>query len=85
MKTTHLIRISILTLLFQTAFAQNERKESKPLNVECGCPQAMEQTIDKVTRIYAGFDDKVTVSTRPAYDKVLKDVRARAPKAKTEG
>ncbi|MCF0071110.1 S41 family peptidase [Dyadobacter sp. CY261] len=85
MKSTHLFKTFILALLCQMAFAQTDSKESKPLSAACGCQGAVEQAIDKVTRIYAGFDDKVTATTRPAYDKLLKDVRTRAPKAKTEG
>lgn len=84
MKSTHLIKICILVLLCQTAFAQSDKGEQKPLTTECGCQGAVEQAVDKVTRIYAGFDDKVTTGNRPAYDKLLKDVRTRAPRAKTE-
>lgn len=87
MKPAYLFKIGLLGLLCQmnAAVAQTDNTLSKPLNAECGCQTTLEQTIDKVTRIYAGFDDKVTTATRPAYDKLVKDVRHRAPKAKTEG
>ncbi len=87
MKPAFLLKISLLGLLCQMnqAVAQPDKTLSKPLNMECGCQETLDQTIDKVTRIYAGFDDKVTTNSRPAYDKLVKDVRNRAPKAKTEG
>ena len=87
MKPTHLIKIFILVLLcrMNAAMAQTDNRGANPLNAQCGCQGTLEQTVDKVTRIYAGFEDKVTAATRPAYDKMLKNLRALAPKAKTEG
>ncbi|OJV12336.1 MAG: hypothetical protein BGO21_06190 [Dyadobacter sp. 50-39] len=87
MKFDHLLKLCVLSLLCQAnwAIAQSSAELSKKLSSGCGCEATLDQAIDKVTRIYAGFDDKVTASTRPAYEKMVKDLRKRAPKAKTEG
>ena len=50
------------------------------LPTDCECKVAFEQAVDKVTRIYAGFDDKVTSENRPAYDSLLKDLSEKAGK-----
>ncbi|MDR6804470.1 hypothetical protein J2Y45_001738 [Dyadobacter sp. BE34] len=87
MKSVRFFKICILGLLVRMspAIAQSDNAQSKLLTAQCGCEEMLEQAIDKVSRIYAGFDDKVTEQTRPAYDKLVKDLRYRAPGAKTEG
>lgn len=49
----------------------------------CPCSTVLSEAIDKVTRMYAGFDDKVTGRTRSQYNEVLKTVTADAQKAQT--
>ncbi|GAB2545386.1 hypothetical protein GCM10027085_41270 [Spirosoma aerophilum] len=44
----------------------------------------LEETIDKVSRIYAGFTDKVTAQTRPQYERFLQELRTKARKASTQ-
>ncbi len=87
MKSLHFFKICLLALLCQMngAIAQSDNGQSKLLAAGCGCKETLEQAIDKVSRIYAGFNDKVTDVTRPAYDKLVKDLRRHAPEAKTEG
>lgn len=87
MKSVRFFKICILSLLVRMspAIAQSDNAQSKLLTAACGCEETLEQAIDKVSRIYAGFDDKVTAQTRPAYDKLVKDLRRGAPGAKTEG
>ncbi|WP_266368115.1 S41 family peptidase [Tellurirhabdus rosea] len=48
----------------------------------CSCPDVLEQTVDKVTRIYAGYFDKVNDRTRPRYERLLDSLRRQAPRAK---
>jgi hypothetical protein len=81
------LKICMLGLLCQMnrVAAQSDPGQAKLLNAGCGCKGALEQAIDKVTRIYAGFEDKVTGATRPAYEKLVTELRNRAPKAQTEG
>lgn len=87
MKSLYLLKICMFGLLCQmnAAMAQSDHAQSNLLTAKCGCEGTLEQAIDKVGRIYAGFDDKVTAQTRPAYDKLVKGLRRRAPGAKTEG
>ncbi|WP_254561090.1 S41 family peptidase [Dyadobacter diqingensis] len=57
---------------------QNAGKQSKSLSADCSCSKALDEAIDKVTRIYAGFDDKVTAETKPRYQKLLKKLKSDA-------
>lgn len=38
---------------------------------KCNCSLLLKETIQKVSTIYAGFDDKVTSATRPEYNKLV--------------
>ncbi|AUD03392.1 S41 family peptidase [Spirosoma pollinicola] len=72
-------RIRIVVTLFSclltgVSLAQTERK----LSSTCACSTVLEETIDKVSRIYAGFDDKVNAQTKPQYDRLLQLVRQQA-------
>ena len=50
----------------------------------CDCASVLEESIQKVTTIYAGFDDKRTPATRNQYTRLLNQVRQQAPKAADE-
>lgn len=84
MKRIHLILTCIALLIPMAVRTAAQSGGSVPLPASCNCADALEQTIDKVTRIYAGFDDKVTSTTRPAYDRLVKELRTKAPGMKTE-
>lgn len=64
--------------------AQPDKQQAVLLPKTCSCPAALDQTIDKVSRLYAGFDDKVTPKTRPQYEQLLRQVRKQASQAKTQ-
>jgi hypothetical protein len=84
MKMKNLFAFTLLMALFNISFLNAWSQSSK--SGDCGCSQALEETIDKVSRIYAGFDDKVTPQTRPVYDKLVSDLRKKAhsnPDSKT--
>ena len=74
--------IPFLTLIFALTYtfvqAQESSRQEAANPDDCSCSRALEEIIDKVTRIYAGFDDKVTAKTRPAYDKLIKNLRSKA-------
>lgn len=57
---------------------------AQPTPAPCHCSSVLEEAIQKVTTIYAGFDDKVTPTTRDHYNRLLQQVRQRAPKANDE-
>jgi hypothetical protein len=48
--------------------------------VPCNCPVNLDETIKKTEINYAGFITKVNKQTKPAYDALLKILRARAAK-----
>ena len=50
----------------------------------CDCASVLEEAIQKVTTVYAGYDDKLTPATRSRYNQLLYQVRQRAPKADDE-
>ncbi len=75
-----IIYLAIFCFIHIQIYAQSQDK----LPADCGCPLALEQSIDKVTRIYAGFDDKVTRETKPAYEKLLIDLRKAAQNTDSE-
>ena len=50
----------------------------------CDCASVLEEAIQKVTTIYAGFDDKLTPATQSQYTRLLNKVRQQAPKAADE-
>lgn len=76
MKMKNHFAFTLLLALFHVSFSI-AWSQSASTN-DCGCPQALEQTIDKVTRVYAGFDDKVTSQTRPSYEQLVADLRKKA-------
>jgi len=67
----------ILLFLFPLTFYGQSNAE---LPADCGCKAAFEQTVDKITRIYAGFDDKVTSENRSVYETFLRDLSEKAGK-----
>jgi hypothetical protein len=69
----------------QKMLAQPEDSKTLPLSAECGCTKALDETIDKVTRVYAGFEDKVSDKTKPEYDRLVDLLRAKAVKARMQG
>lgn len=78
MKMKNHFAFTLLLALFHVSFLT---AWSQPVNTSnCSCSQALEQTIDKVTRIYAGFEDKVTPQTLPAYEKLIAGLRKKAGK-----
>ncbi|GAB3502293.1 hypothetical protein GCM10027341_30110 [Spirosoma knui] len=64
--------------------AQNTTAQHQALAPTCSCPVILEETVDKVSRIYAGFDDKVTTATRSSYEQLLRTARLKAKQAKTQ-
>lgn len=50
----------------------------------CECSKVLEEAIDKTTRIYAGFDDKVSDKTKPEYEALIKTLRNKALAASDE-
>ncbi|WP_254448810.1 S41 family peptidase [Spirosoma rhododendri] len=71
------------SLVAGSAFTQNTSSASKPLPVACPCSAVLDEAIDKVSRMYAGFDDKVTAQTRSQYSQLLQRVRSDAGQART--
>ncbi|MCD8540388.1 MAG: S41 family peptidase [Leadbetterella sp.] len=75
MKNYHFL--ILLGVLFPLTFYG---QSNAALPSDCGCKVAFEQAVDKVTRIYAGFDDKVTSANRSVYEAFLKDLSEKAGK-----
>jgi hypothetical protein len=85
MKRTVIITLAIWScMLSHLSLAQPDRQQANDLSKNCSCSATLNQTIDKVSRIYAGFDDKVTPQTRPQYEKLVQQVRKQANQAKTQ-
>ncbi|MBD2754935.1 hypothetical protein [Spirosoma validum] len=62
-------------LMASFSVAQRDKEQRLRLSNECSCSSALEQTIDKVSRIYAGFNDKVTPKTQAQYDRLVQSVQ----------
>lgn len=52
--------------------------------IPCSCSQALEQISQKTANNYAGWADKVTPGTRPAYQRLLDSLQNRAAGTKTD-
>src|SRR5215216_3397960 len=50
----------------------------------CSCHALLKESVQKISTIYAGFDDKVTPQTRIQYDKLISRLKSQAEKANTE-
>ena len=57
---------------------------AQPIQTACNCSPLVEEAIHKVTTIYAGFDDKITPTTRRQYNQLINRLRLQATKVKTE-
>jgi hypothetical protein len=79
--STVLIAVGI-SLLAGASFAQTS-VSAKPMPAGCSYTSVVNEAIDKVSRMYAGFDDKVTDQTRSRYQQVLKTVTTNAQQAQT--
>ncbi len=80
MKTIHLILFCLL-VAHTTIPAQSPRSSTRPAG--CGCPAALDEAIDKTTRIYAGFTDKVTQATQKSYNQLVTQLKQQARNAQT--
>ncbi len=67
-----IFRLLFLLLLISGCVLGQSTKE------KCNCSLLMKETIQKVSTIYAGFDDKVTSATRPEYNKLVTAVSIEA-------
>lgn len=52
--------------------------QTQPLPGNCSCASVLDSTVRKVSRIYAGFDDKVNGQTRQRYTQLLSQLRSQA-------
>ncbi|OIN60568.1 S41 family peptidase [Arsenicibacter rosenii] len=77
MKTIHIL-LFCLFFFSVTAFGQSSRPATG-----CRCPAALNEAIDKTTRIYAGFTDKVTPATQKSYNQLVTKTKQLARSAKT--
>lgn len=84
LRTIRVILAIYCWLIVSQLNAQSDNEQSRLLTKACSCSSALEQTVDMVSRIYAGFDDKVTPQTRVQYDQLLQTVRNRAKQADTQ-
>lgn len=66
-----------LFLLCVQTFAQQNGKH-------CSCALLLQETVQKVSTIYAGFDDKVTNQTRPGYHQLVNRLQKQAALPNTE-
>lgn len=66
-----------LILLGTQTFAQ-------PKQNDCRCSLLFDESVRKVSTIYAGFDDKVTVQTRPHYTQLVNRLKKKAATAISE-
>ncbi|MBC8152388.1 MAG: hypothetical protein H7Z72_05710, partial [Bacteroidetes bacterium] len=69
---------------FSSSFAQIAATSNKPLSSTCSCSAILSEAVDKVSRIYAGFDDKVNARTRSRYEQLLRDVTSKAKQTKNQ-
>ncbi len=53
---------------------------AQPDQLNCSCSQLLHESIEKVSTIYAGFDDKVTENTQNTYDQLVSRLGKRAAK-----
>lgn len=67
-----IFRLLFLLLIISGGVLGQSTKE------KCNCSLLMKETIQKVSTIYAGFDDKVTSATRPEYNKLVTAVSIEA-------
>ncbi len=74
------LKIFLITAFLIICTSQNIF--SQTLNQSCSCKKAFEEVKDKVTRIYAGFDDKVNGSTKGEYEKLVAKITKKAEKSK---
>ncbi len=66
-----------LILLSTQTFAQLKQNE-------CRCSLLFEESVQKVSTIYAGFDDKVTDQTRPNYTQLVNRLKKKAATTTSE-
>ena len=57
---------------------------AQPKENACPCSLLLRETVQKVSRIYAGFDDKVTSQTKPAYNQLVDQLQKQAVNATSE-
>ncbi len=78
--------VMILALMICSAHfvVGQSAKPASTLSTECECTKTLEEAIDKTTRIYAGFDDKVTDKTKAQYEHLVETLRTKARDAKDE-
>lgn len=77
-KLRSLIILLLILTMSPNIQAQDKSRQSSLQSGECSCSKALDEIIDKVTRIYAGFDDKVTSQTQYAYKEMVKNLRSKA-------
>jgi hypothetical protein len=63
-----IFRFLLLLLLVSGSVLGQSTKET------CNCSSLLKEAIQKVSTIYAGFDDKVTPATRQEYNRLVKSV-----------
>lgn len=63
------------TLFIFGLFFMNVQTFAQQNGNPCPCSLLLGEAIQKVSTIYAGFDDKVTVQTRPAYNQMVSRLR----------
>lgn len=83
-KKLHLSALVCFLILSHFLAGQPAGKPDKPLAPECECSKTLDEAIDKTTRIYAGFEDKVNDTSVAEYEKLLKMLRTKSKVARDE-
>jgi len=68
-----------LQILFAALATFSSLAQVKPTSLPCKCTLLLAETISRLTTIYAGFEDKVTPSTKGTYLKFVRDLKAKSP------
>ncbi|MVM35963.1 hypothetical protein GO755_38475 [Spirosoma sp. HMF4905] len=83
-KPVSVFLILFICLLTELCLAQVRQKPSQPISSTCSCSAILDETIDKISRIYAGFQDKVNLQTQAQYNQLVQTVRKQARQADSQ-
>jgi Peptidase family S41 len=75
-----IFRHFILLMIFILCLDRVSAQARKP----CSCADLLNESIQKVKEMYAGYDDKVTDQSRPTYDQFIKGLQELAVKAQDD-
>jgi hypothetical protein len=74
----------IIRKLFTGLILLNTQAFGQPNEKPCPCSVLLGESVQKISTIYAGFEDKVTGQTRPQYDQLLNRLKAQADHTTSE-